>query len=30
MVGPKALVEANTQAFEQFVTSLRLRMPQGQ
>ena len=30
MVGPKALVEANTQAFDQFVTSLRLRMPQGQ
>ncbi len=30
MVGPKALVEANTKAFDQFVTSLRLRMPQGQ
>ena len=30
MVGPKALVEANSQAFDQFVTSLRLRMPQGQ
>jgi hypothetical protein len=30
MVGPKALVEANTQAFDEFVTSLRLRMPQGQ
>ncbi len=30
MVGPKALVEANSQAFDQFVTTLRLRMPQGQ
>ncbi len=30
MVGPKALVEANAQAFDEFVTSLRLRMPQGQ
>ena len=30
MVGPKALVEANTAGFDQFVSSLRLRMPQGQ
>ncbi|MCA1964036.1 MAG: hypothetical protein LDL31_08855 [Prosthecobacter sp.] len=30
MVGPKDLVEANSQAFDQFVSSLRLRMPQGQ
>jgi hypothetical protein len=29
MVGPKALVEANTAAFDQFVASLRLRLPQG-
>jgi hypothetical protein len=28
MVGPKALVEANTAAFEAFVASLKLRMPQ--
>lgn len=28
MVGPKALVEANTAAFEEFVASLKLRMPQ--
>ena len=27
MVGPKALVEANTAAFDQFVASLSLRMP---
>jgi len=27
MVGPKALVEANTDAFDQFVASLSLRMP---
>ena len=29
MVGPKTLVEANTAKFDQFVASLRLRMPQG-
>jgi len=29
MVGPKALVEANQSAFDQFVNSLRLRLPQG-
>jgi hypothetical protein len=28
MVGPKALVEANTAAFDQFVSSLSLRTPQ--
>lgn len=28
MVGPKALVEANTAAFDKFVASLSLRMPQ--
>lgn len=28
MVGPKALVEANTAAFDEFVSSLKLRMPQ--
>ncbi|MEN3940864.1 hypothetical protein WJU23_06200 [Prosthecobacter sp. SYSU 5D2] len=28
MVGPKELVEANTPAFDQFVSSLSLRMPQ--
>jgi hypothetical protein len=28
MVGPKALVEANTAAFDQFVASLKLRTPQ--
>ena len=27
MVGPKELVEANTAAFDQFVSSLSLRMP---
>jgi hypothetical protein len=29
MVGPKALVEANQSAFDQFVKSLSLRLPQG-
>lgn len=29
MVGPKVLVEANQTAFDQFVSSLRLRLPQG-
>jgi hypothetical protein len=29
MVGPKDVVEANAAQFEQFVSSLRLRMPQG-
>jgi len=28
MVGPKALVEANTAAFDQFIASLKLRTPQ--
>ncbi len=29
MVGPKELVEANAAAFDEFVNSLRLRLPQG-
>ena len=29
MVGPKDLVEANESAFDQFVKSLSLRLPQG-